>query len=236
MDGILDATNARASFPWQNRHPGQDRFEPRESANFDLAGYTVQLEPLSYARLFALVMIHAQFIATIAKCNKKGMSGFYTHLSLEVFEQTAKLVQKIKNSKIDEKGRATLKENLSTIYALTELNIRLRDLYGREAFGRNSNFAQTYVKRQLAYEKRKLNSFDQLDSVQRHDHEESLSQWAEAERSSITHDQRLAHLKAYAAHWLEKLGEGPNESDSPELVKWDMEIMCPTFFSIIREP
>ncbi|KAG7005212.1 hypothetical protein G7Y79_00021g050790 [Physcia stellaris] len=147
-----------------------------------MPGYAGQLEPLSYARLFTVVMIHAHVIAEITKCNNSEMSGFYTHVSLEFFEQTAKLIQKIKKLRVDEKDRATLRDNLSTIYALTELNFRLRGLYCREPYGR--------------YEERKLENFDQLDSVQKHGHGKSLSQWAEAERSSILHDQRWAHLKS----------------------------------------
>lgn len=206
-----------------------------------MPGNVGQLEPLSYARLFAVVMIHAQILAEIAKCNKTEMSDFYTHVCLEFFEQTAKLLQKIKNSKVDEKDRATLKENLSTIYALTELNFRLRSLYCREAAGDPSNLPWAYKKRKLVYDvqklaaiERKVKNWNQLDRVQRSGHEEPLSQPAELERSSIVHDQRWAHLKSYAAHWLEKLGEDPNNLCLAEITEWDMETMGLKFFSIIE--
>ena len=212
-----------------------------------MPGYAGQLEPLSYARLFTVVMIHAHVIAEITKCNNSEMSGFYTHVSLEFFEQTAKLIQKIKKLRVDEKDRATLRDNLSTIYALTELNFRLRGLYCREYVARQGpNFSRPYgrCRESVAhrgpnfsrpyglYEERKLENFDQLDSVQKHGHGKSLSQWAEAERSSILHDQRWAHLKSYAHHWLEKIGEGPNKLFSAELAQWDIERMRRKTFTI----
>ena len=243
-NGTTDAINARTCFPCQCGHPSQDRFwpsdrfQPDQRSTLNIPGYGGQLEPLSYARLFAAVMIHAHSIAEIAFCKRSDMSGFYTHVSLEFFEQTAKLLQKMKTLKLDEKDRATLKENLSTIHALTELNFRLRGLYCRESVRNRSYLPDVqklgYEKRKEAYEKLKLDKFDQLDSVQKDGHGISLSHGAEAERSSILHDQRWAHLKSYAAHWLEKITEGPNKLFPAELAKCDMERMCQKPISIER--
>ena len=225
VDGKINAID----FPWPYGNPGQDPFQLQGRSTFNMPGYTGQLEPLSYARLFAVVMIHADIIAQITACCRWEMAGFYTHVSLEFFEETANLLQKIKKLKVDEKDRATLRGNLATIYALTEWKFRLCALCYRESIGyrdpyslKPSSAGDRYFSNPPWYEERELDNLDQLDSVQGHGRRKSLSQWAEAERSSIIHDQRWTHLRSYAAHWLEKIGEGPNKSFPAELAKWKM--------------
>ena len=77
-----------------------------------------QPETLSCARLLAVMMMHTSAIARMAICNESDILQFRMYLLSELFELISKLLLKTRHMKIGERDRATLKENLATIYTL----------------------------------------------------------------------------------------------------------------------
>ena len=161
---------------------------------------TAPLERRYSASLFATAVIHASVVAKLADCGMSDVFEFCTHVSSELFRVTSKLLQKTKNMNIEKSHRTTLIENLATTCFLAYFPLRYWDFHFRKALSPPMSLSSSSRPCWKYSPLRNDLNIDNLDFMP-----VSQSTINKQGLDSIVSDQRWAHLRSYAAHWLEKL-------------------------------
>ncbi len=175
----------------------------------------MKVEVPSLAWIFVGTIVLSETIEKAAGLKLGDIQDFTVWICHEFYNETAKLVKKMRNAKMDsvEKDWATLNENLTAIYLLTMYCSVRRKLQRR--LGRSATDQRIVTVIQQIQKRAQGLTGDAIEDFTTSEDATKLMGYLRDRISFI--DQHNAamkeeawdHLRDYTQHWLEKMGEGP---------------------------
>ena len=182
--------------------------------------------------MFVGTIVLSETIEKFAGLKHEDIQDFSIWICHELYNETAKLLKKMKNAKMDsvEEDWATLNENLTAIYLLTMYCSVRRKLHDR--LGRSATDQRIVIVAQRIRKRVQGWTGDAIEDYTASEDAINFTGYLRDQISVINQiiaamkEEAWDHLREYTQHWLEKMGEGPGYFGRVMVNTFNLNTLC----------